>query len=141
MNTVILPHWVLWLQALGPIAIAVVGAFIALGQLNLATAKRKDDLFDRRYKLLLSFRLFFQDTSGEAEGLPDDMTIYDVASDEEISAHKTYLQFQKEDLLARTAMLFDERTSKKVKLILEDNREAAEEKYSKILRIFRELMA
>lgn len=139
--TVALPSWVLWLQAVGPFSIAIAAAGIAFGQWRLAVAKRQDDLFDRRYNLLAAYRSYFKSVRGEAEGLPRDMSIYDVADDDHLELQAEYLELRKEDLLAKTAMLFDETLSRQVGRVLDGNREDTAVKYQYILRLFRGRMS
>ena len=51
-----LPTWVAYLNALTAPAIAIAGILIAGANLWLAYRRRKDDLFDRRYKFFLNAR-------------------------------------------------------------------------------------
>jgi hypothetical protein len=46
-----LPWWMLWIQALGVIALSGIGAFIAYKQVRIATEKLNLDLYDRRFKV------------------------------------------------------------------------------------------
>lgn len=48
--------------------VAVIGIFIGVKNYKLAIRKRKDDLFDRRYKFLKDFEQLWKSTGSESDG-------------------------------------------------------------------------
>lgn len=56
-----LPIWMQWAQAIALIIIPLVGAWIAFRQAQLARAKLKFDLYDRRFKVFEAARQFLID--------------------------------------------------------------------------------
>jgi hypothetical protein len=53
-----LPWWMQWAQAIALILLSSVGAWIAVKQMRIATAKLNLDLYDRRFKVFEAGRRF-----------------------------------------------------------------------------------
>lgn len=58
MGTSPLPNWVQILQALAVLAVAIVGAWVAVQQMRIAKVKLQHDLYDRRYAVFQAVRQF-----------------------------------------------------------------------------------
>ena len=61
MGSSSLPVWVNVVQAFAVLAIAMVGAWVALQQMYLARVKLQHDLFDRRYAVFQAVRRFLDE--------------------------------------------------------------------------------
>ena len=99
------------LAALLTPTVAVIGIFIGIKNYKLALRKRKDDLFDRRYKFLKDFEKLWKTTGLESEGATRMNLDWD---DIEPWAQEAYYLFGKdiaEHLRSYTGKSFDQKLS------------------------------
>lgn len=61
-------RWITILAAFLTPTIAIIGIFLGIKNYCLAIRKRKDDLFDRRYKFLKDFEKLWKTAGMESEG-------------------------------------------------------------------------